>query len=357
MTHHTTQILIHLKALYIGVRYVLLRFVSPSTLLTSVYFAFFTTSFRREKRAVMAGLLNHMRHLRSDASLFLLRRNIHRLEKGLVMPGRREVFALEYIGETVDYYEKCLNQADVAQAPRELNWATDILHHYFAAVNSHPIVDEARERFLRLVPKQGGEAVPYQRGREACPVSYDELIALVRRRKSVRTFLQKPVPHELVDRALKLAVLSPSSCNRQPMHYHIFDEPPLLREMAALPIGTPGFAENIPMVCAVTGDLSAYFYERDRHSIYVDGCLSAMLFMLALETVGLASCPLNWPEIDWRDRKLERLAGLPPHERGILFIAIGYPDPDGLVAYSEKKNLDQLRSFNQGHTSGETKPA
>ena len=44
---------------------------------------------------------------------------------------------------------------------------------------------------------------------------------------------------------------------------------------------------------------------------------------------------------------LEKLAGLPRHERGILFIAIGYPDPEGLVAFSEKKDLDHLRSYNQ----------
>ncbi len=94
------------------------------------------------------------------------------------------------------------------------------------------------------------------------------------------------------------------------------------------------------MICAVTGDLSAYFYERDRHSIYVDGCLSAMLFMLALETVGLASCPLNWPEVNSLDRKLEKRLGLPPHERAIMFMAIGYADPQGRVAYSEKKSLD-----------------
>lgn len=163
----------------------------------------------------------------------------------------------------------------------------------------------------------------------------------------MRTFLQKPVPRKLVDKALAIATHAPSSCNHQPVQYHIYDDGPLLIEMRRLPLGTAGFAENIPMICALTGDQSAYFYERDRHSIYIDGSLSAMLFMLALETVGLASCPLNWAEINSLDRRFEKLTGLPPHQRVIMFLAIGFPDPEGQVAYSERKALESLRIYNQ----------
>ena len=33
-------------------------------------------------------------------------------------------------------------------------------------------------------------------------------------------------------------------------------------------------------------------------------------------------------------------------ERVIMLIAIGYPDPQGLVAYSEKKSLAVIRRYN-----------
>ncbi|MDH3468864.1 MAG: nitroreductase family protein [Gammaproteobacteria bacterium] len=332
------------KVTYSKLKYVVIRTISHSRILTSAYFAF-SPSYRREQRALVSGLLSHMKDIKEDTSFFLLRRNIHRIEKGLVMPSRRPVFAAEYIGETVDYYLKALKNC--GGVSREFDWATDVLHQYFASVESHPYVDKARRAFLEIAPVEPGEAVPYKHGTVRSPVTNDELLSLVRQRKSVRTFLQKPVPRELVDTALEIAALSPSSCNRQPTHYRIYDEGPLLREMARLPLGTAGFADNIPMICAVTGDLSAYFYERDRHSIYVDGCLSAMLFMLALETVGLASCPLNWAEIDSRDQRFEKMAGLLPHERAIMFMAIGYPDPEGKVAYSAKKDLSALRSYNQ----------
>lgn len=335
------------KCAYSAVKGAVVRVLSLSGVFSTFYYAFFSRAFKREQRAVVAGLLAHMNHLEQDSSFFLLRRNVHRIEKGLIAPNRRKIFAREYIGETVDYYSRCLDACSADSRPLEFRWATDVLHQYFISVGSEPLVDKAREKFMKVVPERMGESVPYARGEMTSPVSSGDLLRLVRQRKSVRTFLQKPVPHELVDRALEVAALSPSSCNRQPMNYRIFDEEPLLRQIANLPLGAAGLADNIPMICALTGDLSAYFYERDRHSIYVDACLSAMLFMLALETVGLASCPLNWAEIDTLDRRFEKLVGLPPHERGILFIAIGYPDPEGLVAYSEKKSMDELRSYNK----------
>ena len=338
------------KSAYIFFKNKILWIISLSWIFTAVYYALFSRAYIREQRAVVAGLIRHFGDLQNESSLFLLRRNVHRIEKGLVMPRRRPVFAKEYIGETVDYYEKCVSQYSEEQMPLEITWSRNVLLSYFNAVENagEPLIDQAKETFFTIESNRTlSQSVPYMRGEQSSPVSYSHLQQLVHQRKSTRTFLKKTVPRNLVDKALEIASKAPSSCNRQPTHYRIYDEPNLCKEMTLLPLGAVGFADNIPMVCAVTGDLSAYFYERDRHSIYIDGCLSAMLFMLALETVGLASCPLNWAEIDDLDRKFETKIGIPKHERVIMFIAIGYPDPEGHVAYSEKKDLDLLRSYNR----------
>ena len=69
------------------------------------YFAWFNRAFRREQTAVLAGRLQYQHHLRhAKKSSALLRRNIHRLEKGLIMRPRRAVFAEDYILETVRSY-------------------------------------------------------------------------------------------------------------------------------------------------------------------------------------------------------------------------------------------------------------
>ena len=72
---------------------------------------------------------------------------------------------------------------------------------------------------------------------------------------------------------------------------------------------------------------------------------SAMAFMYALDTFGVSSCPVNWPDIAGREMKIARAPGLAPCERIVLVMAIGYPDPEGLVACSQKKSLDDFRSY------------
>ena len=80
----------------------LLPLTSRSGLVASAHYLFLSRQFRREHRAVLAGRLAYERGLKvSLRSSPLLRRNVHRLEKGLVMQPRQAVFAEDYIEETV----------------------------------------------------------------------------------------------------------------------------------------------------------------------------------------------------------------------------------------------------------------
>jgi nitroreductase len=110
-------------------------------------------------------------------------------------------------------------------------------------------------------------------------------------------------------------------------------------------MGTVGFAQNFPCVAVLIGDLSAYSHERDRHVIYIDGGLATMALLYGLEVQGLSSCCINWPDIEDRERAMEQKLKLLPHERPMMLIAIGYPDPDGQVPFSQKKSRSGIRSF------------
>jgi nitroreductase len=96
----------------------------------------------------------------------------------------------------------------------------------------------------------------------------------------------------------------------------------------------------------LVGRLRAYFDPRDRHVIYIDASLAAMAFQFALEVQGVGSCCINWPDVRDREQKIGQLLGLAPDERVIMLISFGYPDPTGLVPYSQKKSLDELRRYN-----------
>jgi nitroreductase len=315
----------------------------------SFYYAFLSRAFDREHYAVLQGQLRyHDREVRTSQGRYLLRRNVHRLEKGLLMRPRRDVFAAEYILETVRAFEAAANGGVRAGSADELqlDWARDVLAEYFTMAGSHPEIDSARERFQSACEGDRGQRVPYRRDLTQSPsVDYSQLAELARRRRSVRWFLQKQITRSDLDRAVAIAAESPSACNRQPFEFRIVDDPDRVRQVAALPLGTPGYRENIPAIVVMVGQLDAFFDERDRHLIYLDGGLAAMSFILALESLGLSSCCINWPDVPDLEKRMASLLGLGPHQRVIMLIAVGYADPEGLVAYSGKRSIDDLRQY------------
>lgn len=334
----------------IKLTYFLLKLAVKSEFLSSLYYGLFSKAFAKEHFGCIYGQLKYLEESQTPKeSQYCLRRNIHRLEKGLLMRPRRNIFAVDYITETFHSYEKVLEASDMSSNLNELTWAYDVLLEYFTVVGSHPIIDEVRNKFFDLKPINKAEVsrIPYKRDiSRPCSVSYENLLELSHRRRSVRWYLQKPVPRELIDKAVAIAALSPSACNRQPFEFRIFDEPEIVKKVASIPMGTQGFSHNFPVVVVVVGKLRAYFSERDRHVIYIDGSLASMSFMYALETLGLSSCPINWPDIAQKEREMAQLLKLEPDERPIMLISLGYPDPDGMVAYSQKKSLNQICSYN-----------
>lgn len=343
----------------------LLRLALQRPRFATLYYFVADRSFDREIHAVLHGQMAHRDRSHTsaaEAARFTLRRNTHRLEKGLLMRPRRPVFAQDYLEETTTAFADVISTStgrgrdDGRFEPDPLlRWADDVLGEYFDVVSETETVTRCREayRAARVLLNGAAECmpgtqrrVPYRRAVEPLSVTIDDMAALAWRRRSVRWFEQRPVPREMIDRALEVALQSPSACNRQPFVFHVFDDPALVREVCEIPMGTKGYGHNIPAVAVIVGRQRAYFSERDRHLIYIDGSLAAMGFIYALEVQGLSSCPINWPDIEEKERQMAALIGLDPDERPVMLVAIGYPDPDGLVAYSQKKPIDEARVYN-----------
>jgi len=319
-------------------------------LFASVFYSVFSREFWREQRAFLAGKRAYTLSLTAPTrTMALLRRNIHRLEKGLLMRPRRVPFGLGYIEETVEAFLTAYDSGAVRVNTEEFAWAADVLADYFSAHEGVDRLNGLRETFQQV--ERSGQAdrdcrrfVPYERDlSRPSPVEYSQLLELARRRRSVRWFSGEAVDRTLVDQAILVAAQAPSACNRQPFRIVIVQEEERLRQLAKLPFGTAGYAENIPMMAAIVGQQRHFFSERDRHLIYIDSSLFVMGLLLALETVGLSSCCINWPDIRHKDRRIAELLELDADERVVMLLAIGKPDPSGLVAWAQKKPLDELR--------------
>ena len=323
---------------------VLCRCAIGSKLAAAFYYLLINPRFAREQRAVLAGRLRFARAGRT-ASDPTLRRNIHRLEKGLLMRPRAAVFATDYIDETVAVYGR-LSSLETADA-EEIRWAGDVLEEYFAVVGKADAVRAAHTHFVRVREAKQSAVYPQRVPRPQSQIAraaigYEDFLQLCRQRRSIRWFLERSVPTALISQAIAAAAEAPSACNRQPFFFRWFGDRAEASNIAGIALGTAGYAEQIPGLVVILADLSCFPHERDRHVPYIDGSLAAMQLMLALETLGLGSCPINWPDIESLERRMDEALQLPRHIRPIMLLAVGYPDPQGGVAYSAKKGSDSL---------------
>jgi nitroreductase len=71
-----------------------------------------------------------------------------------------------------------------------------------------------------------------------------------------------------------------------------------------------------------------------------------MSFLFALETLGLSSVCLNMPSLPDREESLRRIIKLDDDEIVVMLIGIGYPDPNGKIAYSAKRDIPSLIQCN-----------
>jgi len=318
---------------------------SKARVLASFYYLF-SPRFGREQQAVLAGRNAYFYGLKGGKQVhMLLRRNIHRLEKGLIMRPRKESFAEGFINETVNYYRLYIGAS--GSCTSEMKWFSDVLKEYFSIVKDTNKIFQARELYESVVEPLGSLDVdkyspyPYSSLPDV-KVSFNELNSLFTKRRSVRWYREKEVPIELIEKAAGIATLAPSACNRQPYFFYVSANKSKGVEMAKCAGGTSGWAENIPCTIAVIGDLSAYPHERDRHLIYIDASLAAMQLMLALEVLGLSSCSINWPDIESAERRLSVLLSLETYQRPVMLISVGYAQDSGGIPYSQKKGPDVL---------------
>ena len=134
--------------------------------------------------------------------------------------------------------------------------------------------------------------------------------------------------------ALALAARTPSACNRQAWHTHIFfgeDAHELLRMQG----GCNGFCEDIPCCIVVTADMKG-FLGHEPFQCYIDGGLYAQNLINALHFVGLGSIPLSCGFMSSQLLHMQKRFNIPANEVMIVIIGTG-------VMYDEMKIAESTR--------------
>ncbi len=317
---------------------------------STLYYLLFSDEFDNVHFRLLNGKFHFLNNPHSLGLYSKTRRNIHRLEKGIAANRLKHVdtFAADYIEETIDDFSTL---AKNGMEPSFYKWGNDVLTTYFSIVASTEKIKTLKDKFQSItIPTDmecdtTAESAPYAFS-ELPPLSltYDQLNQLLHRRHSVRWYNDQMVTDEIIQRAVSAAITSPSACNRQAFNVYCL-RGEKLDEVKKLKLGFEIFAEHIHTFLFIVGDLSAYIEERDKHLIYIDGGLFAMSLMLAFETLGVSTCPINFPDMAWLDAEMDRILGLDPYQKGVMLMSIGYADANSPVPFSAKKQVDEVLKF------------
>lgn len=125
-------------------------------------------------------------------------------------------------------------------------------------------------------------------------MTYDDLLSLMKKRRSVRYFSEKTIDKATIEKLLSVAVLSPSVENTQPWHFHVVTNPDLkakLMETSCYGNFVTGASVFIVATCdrAAKGTTMRQTIWNPRELEY--SCVAAMhSVMLAAATMDIGSC-------------------------------------------------------------------
>lgn len=269
----------------------------------------------------------------------------HNIEKGLSLPEPRPAFGrlaierlLEYLNDYVGRYDDdFVSRAAVSTLAayldfsrgcgvpdRDIPRADDII----AAVNS---LEHASQR---------GGARPIDRAdilATVAPVGEEFFMT----RSSVRQFLAKPVDHEDIRSAVRVAQKSPAVCNRQFAKVYVMSRSDDIARALHIQAGARGFAENVPALAVITTNVRNFWSAGERMQPWTDGGMFAMSFILGLHARGLGSVCLNWSKIPETDRAFHTEFGIPDEEVIVMLVAFGYLKEDYKVAVSPRIPVEE----------------
>ena len=141
---------------------------------------------------------------------------------------------------------------------------------------------------------------------------------LCQRRRSIRTYTDRPVEREKIDYILQCALMSPSAKRLNPWEFVVVTDPAVLRQMAGCKTyGSQMFnTATAGIVVALDNSLTDTWQ--------ADGAIAAEHILLAAAEQGLGAC---WCHVFGRDDSenlVRQLTNIPNNYNVLCIISLGY---------------------------------
>jgi nitroreductase len=196
-----------------------------------------------------------------------------------------------------------------------------------------------------------------------------EFYEIMRLRRTIRDFSDKPVPREVIETCIATAGTAPNGANMQPWHFVVVSDKDIKKKIreaaeeeekifytgrapkewleALAPLGTDEykpFLEKAPYLIVIFAKRFEVLPDgRQVKNYYTSESVGIATGMLitAIHNAGLVSLTHTPSPMDFLNDILKR----PSNEKPYLILVVGYPDENAKVPDIKKKKLEEISDF------------
>ncbi len=174
---------------------------------------------------------------------------------------------------------------------------------------------------------------------------------LVKNRRSIRRYLERPVEREKILACIEAVRLAPSADNVQPWRFLIIDDPELKAKFAQEVFSgiyfISKFAAKAPVLIMILGRLDIIANRigkqiQNIHFYLIDIGIAGEHIVLQAEELGLGSCWIGWFNI----RKARKFLKIPRKYKIVSLMAMGYYEKRP-TREKKRKELEEIAWFNK----------
>jgi len=165
-----------------------------------------------------------------------------------------------------------------------------------------------------------------------------EVFEAIKKRRSVRNFLEKEIPREKEERLIEALRLAPSAGNLQSRRFYFVKDKDRKEKLAEAAI-FQNFISVAPLVVVGCADLriEKHYGERGKNIYAIcDVAVAIENMMLEATELGLGTCFVG----AFDEKKVINILNLPKNLKPIAIVPVGYPD--GIPPATDRKPKEEL---------------
>lgn len=145
------------------------------------------------------------------------------------------------------------------------------------------------------------------------------VIQVIRDRRSVRSYVNKPVERDKIERLLEAARLAPSASNRQEWRFVVVTDPKRRRALAEAAVHQE-FVGTAPVVIAACAEHDGHVMTCGQLCYPIDVAIAVDHMTLQAVAEGLGTCWIG----AFHEERVKAILGIPDEIRIVELLTVGY---------------------------------